>query len=93
MTKGNIDINAKMATAGDWLRPNHRTIRSASHDEIVRDPLFDSGYFADAPAQALSSLSARRLRSTIRLEVGNAMADSVSSWVNVRETVSIVRPR
>jgi hypothetical protein len=44
-------------------------------------------------AQAFSRFRVARLRSTIRLEVVSAIAASFSSWVSVRETVSIVSPR
>jgi hypothetical protein len=43
--------------------------------------------------QASRRLRALRLHRTIRRDVGSAMAACVSSWVRVREIVSIVRPR
>ena len=44
-------------------------------------------------AQASRRISALRLRSTTRREVGRAMAAFASRWVSVRETVSMVNPR
>ena len=38
-------------------------------------------------------LNAPRLRNTMRRELGTAMVAAFSSWVSVRDTVSIVRPR
>jgi hypothetical protein len=43
--------------------------------------------------QAFRRRKAARLRNTIRLDVGRAMADWFSSCVSVRETVSMVSPR
>ena len=43
--------------------------------------------------QALRRVKALRLHRTIRRDVGSAMAACVSSWVKVREIVSMVRPR
>ncbi len=43
--------------------------------------------------QAFSRLSAARLRSTMRRELGSSIAAAFSRWVSVRDTVSMVRPR
>lgn len=43
--------------------------------------------------QALIRLSSTRLRRTIRREVSSAMVLDCASWLSVRDTVSIVKPR
>ena len=43
--------------------------------------------------QAFSRLSAARLRNRMRREVSSTMAPDCTSWVKVRDTVSMVNPR
>lgn len=43
--------------------------------------------------QALIRLSSTRLRRTIQREVSSAIVPDCASWLSVRDTVSIVKPR
>src|ERR1022692_2116695 len=79
--RGRVDAHKKMPRRG---------CRGSKAEHLSGRTTFGVKLYA---RYAFNRLSAARLRNTMRRELGTAIAAVFSSWVSVRDTVSIVRPR
>jgi len=91
---------------GQIKRHSHK-MNDLIHEPIPRRQYCCRGYFLSGFAtfsaitrtllrlrpQALSRLSAARLRNWTRREVSSAITPDCTNWVKVRDTVSMVNPR